>query len=461
MPRAGNRLGDILIDIGKLSETELTKALAIQKAEEVERRLGEILIEQGCITEEDLQQALHLQRTRMWEKKVPQVPQVTAHKPVNQIVASIINEALEREVSDIHIEPFPDRLRVRYRIDGVLHEMAQLPMDIHKELVARVRVMADLDIIQRGIPQDGSIVLDKHEFRVSIFPFIYGDKIVLRVLNPPATLAIEELGLQGRALDQYQQLIRRPSGLILATGPTGSGKTTTLTASLKTINSPQINISTVEDPPEYRIENINQTQVNPRKGIDFASALRYLFRQDPDVIMIGEIRDEETAQMATRAALTGHLVFSTLHSNSAVGTVPRLLNMGAEPYLLAATLRGVIAQRLVRKLCGSCKQQAQLEKWEQKIFEIHLRGAAESVKTIYRPIGCTQCSNRGYRGRTGIFELLVVNERIRDMIAERASDEKIIQEAINSGMTTLIGDGLRKVIGGITSMEEVLWHMGQ
>ncbi|MFQ5796196.1 MAG: GspE/PulE family protein [Candidatus Bipolaricaulia bacterium] len=549
MAKVGDRLGDILVDSGTLSETELNEALAIQETDKAGRLLGEVLVEEGFVSEEDLGQALYqqtgyeyiqladqeidnealamidegfarrkivvpiqkidnrlvvaignpshltiindlqtqtgmeieprvstpsevrqtieaaynqmrLKGLKVREERLPPLTQVTDDMPVSQIVEAIINEALRLEASDIHIEPLPDQLRVRYRIDGILYEVARFSMDIHNELVARVRITAGLDIpIEKGTPQDGSTRLGEYELRVSIFPFIYGESIVLRVLNPLIPFTIEELGLQGETLRQYQKLIHNPSGLILATGPTGSGKTTTLTASLKAISSPKLNIITIEDPPEYRIdENVKQAPVNRRKKIDFANALRYIFRQDPDVIMVGEIRDEETAQMATRASLTGHLVFSTLHTNSALGAVSRLLNMGVEPYLLAATLKGVVAQRLVRKLCSNCKQPVQPEEWEQMVFEDYLYEATEPVETVYRPVGCPRCSNRGYRGRTGIFELFVVDEWTRDMIVEGASDEEIAREAVKGGMATLIEDGLRKVISGITSLEEVLWH---
>ncbi|MFQ5795155.1 MAG: GspE/PulE family protein, partial [Candidatus Bipolaricaulia bacterium] len=453
--KIGNQL---MVAIGDPNDVTIIDDLRSQTGMKIKPRVS---------TPSEIKRKIETTYGRMWlrrpgvrKERIPPLTQVTDDMPVSQIVEAIINEALRREASDIHIEPLADQLQVRYRIDGVLQGVARFPMDIHKELVGRVRVMADLDIPEKETPQDGSIALEERELRVSIFPFIYGEKIVLRVLNPMITFSIEELGLQGETLHQYQQLIHDPSGLILATGPSGSGKTTTLTASLKAISSPKINITTIEDPPEYRIENVNQARVNSGKKIDFAHALRYLFRQDPDVIMVGEIRDEQTVQMAMRAALTGHLVFSTLHTHSALGAVSRLLNMGVELYLLAAALNGVIAQRLVRKLCSNCKQPVQPEEWERKILEAHLRGAVEPVGTIYRPVGCPRCSNRGYRGRTGIFELFVIDEWTRDMIVQGASDEEIAREAINSGMTTLIEDGLHKVISGITSLEEVLWHKG-
>nr|WP_204615448.1 ATPase, T2SS/T4P/T4SS family [Desulforadius tongensis] len=387
--------------------------------------------------------------------------QESEESPAVQLANMIISQAVAARASDVHIEPYENYCRVRFRIDGVLHDMMQPPRRMHAPLVSRIKVMANMDIADRRIPQDGRTTLKMEgrtiDIRVASLPTSYGERLTLRLLDRAnKIITLEELGVAPQVLDKYRQAINLPYGFILVTGPTGSGKSTTLYASLSALDKTEKNIITVEDPVEYRIDEINQVQINPKAGLTFASGLRSILRNDPDIIMVGEIRDRETAKIAVESAMTGHLVFSTLHTNDAAGTITRLTEMGIEPFLTASSLVCVLAQRLARVLCPNCKKPYELTRDQlQNIPDFPLSSGKEPVK-IYRPGGCMRCSYTGYRGRTGIYELLMVTENIQRLILERKSSKEIKKAAVAEGMVTLRQDGLEKVKQGITSLEEVM-----
>ena len=400
--------------------------------------------------------------------------------PIIRIVDTLIKHAMLQGASDIHIEPDEKEVRVRYRIDGILHDAMTLPRQVKEGIIARIKVLSNLKLDEHRVPQDGRFKIEKDgakmSFRVSILPIFDGEKIVMRLLDESSKgLTLESMGLGGQALEIIHREIRKPNGMILVTGPTGSGKTTTLYTIMDILNTSQVNISTVEDPVEYRMPRVNQTQIHPKVGLTFAAGLRSLLRQDPDIIMVGEIRDKETMEMAMHAAMTGHLVLSTLHTNSAAGTLPRLLDMGAEPFLAASTINVIIAQRLVRKLCSDCKKEYYLTEKELKVLgesydmESILKAvggrqaAGEIVKgkskweniKLYRPVGCEQC-NEGYRGRNGIYEVLGISEEIEKLISQASSTETIERKAREEGMLTMVEDGFAKAIMGLTSIEEIM-----
>lgn len=378
--------------------------------------------------------------------------------PVVKVVDRILIEAVEDSVSDIHIEPRENILSVRFRIDGILQEFTTYSKGMHPGIVSRIKILSSLDISERQKPQDGKIQskIDGREIdiRVSTLPTVYGEKVAMRLLSRSSVkVKIEDLGLSEKNLNAFQELIKEPYGMILITGPTGSGKTTTLYAAINEINSVEKNIITIEDPVEYQLPIINQVQVNLKKDLTFVNALRTILRQDPDIIMIGEIRDPETAAIAAESALTGHLVFSTLHTNDAPGSITRLTDMGVEPFLLAPSLLGIIAQRLVRKICPHCKDEYVPSQAE--LNAIGLSSPVENFK-FYRGTGCDKCKHTGYKGRTGIHELLVVDEKIRELITNRASVDTIREKAVKNGFKDMRFDGLRKVISGVISVEEFL-----
>jgi len=397
--------------------------------------------------------------------------------PVIRIVDTLLEYAIFENASDIHIEPTEKDTIVRYRIDGVLREVMTLPKSVQSGVTARIKILSNLKIDEHRLPQDGRFKTATEEqkvaFRVSILPVFDGEKIVLRLLNESAqVLTLEQLGLQKGAMEILERNIRKPHGMILVTGPTGSGKTTTLYTILNVLNTPEVNISTVEDPIEYRMPRVNQTQVSPKIGLTFAGGLRALLRQDPNIIMVGEIRDEETAEISTHAALTGHLVLSTLHTNDAVTTLPRLTEMHVPTFLIASTTNLVMAQRLVRKICSNCiesytltkKQISDLEKQIhfseilstlQKIEVIAKDQAAETL-LFYRGKGCKQCNLSGYRGRVGIYEVLEVTPPIAQLILDNASAAKLMAAALAQGMVTMLQDGFVKAKTGTTTIEEVL-----
>jgi len=383
--------------------------------------------------------------------------EIIEETPVIKLVNMIISRAVKDKASDIHIEPETDFVRIRYRIDGILYEVYKLPRNIMGLIISRLKVLASLDIAERRKPQDGriSLKIENHQidFRTSTFPTIHGENVVLRILDKSSFLLnLTELGFGENDLNKFNSLIRHPNGIILVTGPTGSGKTTTLYAALSTINSLETNIITVEDPVEYELPLIRQTQINPKAGLTFATGLRSILRQDPNVIMIGEIRDSETADIAIQSALTGHLVFSTLHTNDAAGALTRLIDMGIEPFLISSSIIGVLAQRLVRIICSKCKTEITPSPEILKSLALE----KETGIKFYQGKGCPQCKEKGYQGRIGMFELLVVNEEIRKLIISKASSDAIKQKAIASGMTTLKDDGIKKVKAGLTTLEEVI-----
>jgi len=379
---------------------------------------------------------------------------------VIQMVNLIINQAIQDRASDIHIEPFEKELRVRYRVDGVLHEVNAPPKRLHPAIISRIKILSDMDIAERRLPQDGRMRIRSAgrqiDLRVSTVPTLYGESAVLRILDKQtAMLGLQELGMFGDTFGRFRNLINEPHGIILVTGPTGSGKTTTLYAALNEIYTPEKKIITIEDPVEYQLPGINQIQVHPQINLTFANGLRHIVRQDPDIIMVGEIRDTETVEIAIHAALTGHLVFSTLHTNDAAGAISRLLDMGAEPYLVASSLIGSIAQRLVRLICPRCKQPT-----TGSPLELHQIGITEEMLNgghLYAGAGCPECRGVGFRGRSGLFEMLTVDDNIRQMIVNRAPSTEIRQYAQRSqGMRTLLQDGRRRVLAGETTVKEVL-----
>lgn len=376
--------------------------------------------------------------------------------PIIKLVNMLITRAVESRTSDIHIEPFENNVKVRNRIDGALIEVESFPKRIQAAVISRIKIMSRLNIAERRLPQDGRIRLRvsgrEIDLRVSTIPTIYGESIVMRILDRgSALIMLESLGFPEDTLRKYKKLITTPYGMLLVTGPTGSGKTTTLYASLNKINSVDKKIVTIEDPIEYQIQGINQIQVKPQIGLSFANGLRHIVRQDPDIIMVGEIRDMETAEIAIHSALTGHLVFSTLHTNDAPGAVTRLLDMGIEGFLVSSSLIGVLAQRLVRVICPKCKEPyVPTEELADRIDFLE-----KNVPTYYG-VGCDECRFTGYRGRTGIFELMVVNEEIRRLVLEKASSDNIRQRAVASGMRILKESGWQKVRQGVTTIEEVL-----
>ncbi len=376
--------------------------------------------------------------------------------PIIRLINAILGEAIKENASDIHLETFEKRLVVRFRVDGILREVLEPKRELAALLVSRIKVMARLDIAEKRIPQDGRISLRvagrEVDIRVSTLPSANGERVVLRLLDKQAgRLTLQHLGMSERDRHQLEDTVRRPHGILLVTGPTGSGKTTTLYASLVTLNDRTRNILTVEDPIEYHIEGIGQTQVNPKVDMTFARGLRAILRQDPDVVMVGEIRDQETAEIAVQASLTGHLVLSTLHTNSAIGAITRLVDMGVEPFLLSSSLLGVLAQRLVRVLCPHCK-----EAYRADAAECQLLGVpADEAPTLYRARGCGECHQQGYRGRTGIYELVVFDDHMRSLIHSVASEQEMIRHARLSS-PSIREDGRRKVLQGVTTVEEVL-----
>lgn len=390
--------------------------------------------------------------------------------PISKVVAVILRHAVEGGASDIHIEPTKDKLRIRFRTLGILHSSLILPLKVHPAVVARIKILSNMKIDETRVPQDGRFstkVDDKEiDFRVSTFPTTLGEKIAIRVLDPTTGVKnFNDLGLIGRNFDLVKEAIDKPYGLILVTGPTGCGKSTTLYTILRTLNNAEVNIMTLEDPVEYYIEGVNQSQVRAEIGYEFATGLRHMLRQDPDIIMVGEIRDEETATLAIHAALTGHLVLSTLHTNNATGVIPRLVDIGIKPYLIPPTLSVAIAQRLVRSLCPFCRKKTKASHEIETLILKEIETVPEALKKqlkivkplyIYQPQGCKKCNNEGYTGRSGVFEVLAMNNQLAEIILKDPSEITINQEARKQGMTTMKQDGILKALGGMTTIEEVL-----
>ncbi|WP_281173789.1 type II secretion system ATPase GspE [Deferrisoma camini] len=446
-------LHDLRVLFGRPLRAAVAPAAALEQAvnrvyEEGSDRAEEIMEELAEGSLEGLAQELEEPRDLL---------DAAEEAPVIRLVNGILFQAVKDRASDIHIEPFERELQIRYRIDGVLYPVLTPPKALQAPITSRVKVMAGLDIAEKRLPQDGRIrikIAGKDiDIRVSVLPTAHGERVVLRLLDKSAVLLdLEQLGLEGERLEAFKSLIRKPHGILLVTGPTGSGKTTTLYAALSRINSRDVNIITVEDPIEYQLQGIGQIQVNPKIDLTFAAGLRSILRQDPDVIMVGEIRDAETAEIAIQASLTGHLVFSTLHTNDAAGAMTRLVEMGVEPFLVASSILAVLAQRLVRVLCPACR-----EAYDPPPGALEELGLDPSFAgPLYRPVGCPECRHTGYRGRTGIYELLSVDDAVRQLVMQRANSVSIKEAGRRGGMITLREDGARKVAAGITSAEEVL-----
>jgi type II secretory ATPase GspE/PulE/Tfp pilus assembly ATPase PilB-like protein len=389
--------------------------------------------------------------------------------PASRIVSSLLKRAIRDKASDIHIEPFEDEVVVRFRIDGVLHKKVSLPKNIQQAIISRIKILSNLKIDEQRLPQDGRFSIQndsrKVDFRVSTMPIANGEKVVMRILDKlSGIISVDDLGFRKRDLDLVNQYCQKSHGMILVTGPTGSGKTTTLYALIDKIYSEGINIITLEDPIEYQIQGINQSQVNSEIDYTFASGLRSILRQDPDVVMIGEIRDNETAEMAVHAALTGHVVLSTLHTNDSSGALPRLIDMNIEPFLLNSSLNLVIAQRLARRICDSCKEEITPTPDQVKMIKEELDKLSKTEKAtigklkFFKGKGCKDCSETGYKGRIGLYEILEVNEKIKGFIAKESSSDDIKETAIKEGMSTMIQDGILKAIEGLTTIEEV-WRV--
>ena len=389
---------------------------------------------------------------------IDQLREMMDDAPVVRLVNLVIQQALRDKASDIHIQPEATRVRVRYRVDGILHDSMTVPKKAQAPLISRIKVMADLDIAEKRAPQDGRISLRvggaEYDFRVSTNPGVNGEKVVMRILDKKGVqVRLDQLGIPNVMMDDFDSLLQRSYGIITVTGPTGSGKSTTLYSVLNTLNSPEKNILTIEDPVEYQLPGLTQTQVNTRAKVTFARALRTFLRQDPDIILVGEIRDPETALIATEAALTGHLVFSTLHTNDAPTAVARMIEMGIEPFLVASAVVGVLAQRLVRVICADCKEAYTPP--VEAFRRLNLSMDLESV-TFYRGRGCERCRQTGYRGRIGVFELMLVSDHLRELILRKAPTHELRQAGLEAGMMTLKQDAMQKILEGITTMEEAL-----
>jgi type IV pilus assembly protein PilB len=388
-----------------------------------------------------------------------ELKELSESNPVKKLLNLVLLQAIRDKASDIHFEPFENEYKMRYRIDGVLYEMIPPPKYIAAALSSRIKVMADLDIAERRLPQDGRISLTVQgnpvDLRVSVLPTMFGESVVLRVLDrTQVSLDLEKLGFRRDDLRLVRQLIRKPNGIVICTGPTGSGKTTTLYSALKELNDVETKLITTEDPVEYDIDGIIQVQIKPAIGLTFARCLRSILRQDPDVILVGEIRDLETAEIAAQAALTGHIVFTTLHTNDAPSSIARLLDLGVEPFLITATLEGIVAQRLVRKICESCK--TAFEPSESQLVELSLTPEDVKGKKFYYGRGCSKCNNTGYRGRIAIFEIMTFNDEVRDLIMNQASTSILRAAAQKAGMKLLRDSGLAAIYDGITTIDEVV-----
>jgi type IV pilus assembly protein PilB len=382
--------------------------------------------------------------------------------PVVKLVNIVLTDAIKRGASDIHIEPYEKEYRVRYRIDGILYEMMHPPLKLKEAITSRVKIMARLDIAEKRLPQDGRIKIKTKisgknkdlDFRVSVLPTIFGEKIVMRLLDKDKLmLDMAKLGFEAEPLRRFEQAILKPYGMVLVTGPTGSGKTNTLYSALQRINTPEVNIMTAEDPVEFNLMGINQVQMKEQIGLNFAAALRSFLRQDPNIILVGEIRDFETAEVAIKAAMTGHLVLSTLHTNDAPSSINRLMNMGIEPFLVATSIHLIVAQRLVRRICSFCKEPTEAP--PAALLNVGFSEAESKTLKLFRGRGCERCSTTGYKGRVGLYEVMEVDDELRELILSGASAFELRQKAIQNGMTTLRGSGLQKIRDGMTTIEEV------
>lgn len=452
----------ILDDLRFMLDREVEAVVATEDSIEraIERYYGGRESEsiEEVLAQVDEEAGVELVESRM-EMDFEQLERDIHSKPVVRLLNLILLQAIKDRASDIHLEPFEDRFRVRYRVDGVLYEMTPPPLHLAPALISRVKVMANLDIAETRVPQDGRIELNiagrPIDLRVSTLPTAFGESVVMRVLDRTnVNLDLEQLGLRPDEIETVKKLVDRPHGIILVTGPTGSGKTTTLYSALNYANSPEIKILTAEDPVEYDLEGIVQVPVNEEIGVTFASLLRAFLRQDPDKILVGEIRDLETAEIAIQASLTGHVVFSTLHTNDAPSAVTRMTDLGVEPFLLSATLEAVIAQRLVRRICTKCR--VEYEPSEEELLELELRPEEVEGKKFYYGKGCGECNGIGYKGRTAIFEIMLMTEELKQLILENPPLDTLRQAARESGMRTLRDSGLLAIFDGVTTIEEVV-----
>lgn len=419
---------------------------------------------------ETLRTELEGEKVKTEPIKLAELARIVEEAPITKIVAVIIRHAVEGKASDIHIEPLREKSRTRFRVDGILHSSLFLPLKAHPSIVARVKILSNMRLDETRVPQDGrfstKIGGKDVDFRVSTYPTILGEKVAIRILDPSEGLKdVEKLGLVGRNLKVVREALKKTYGLIFITGPTGCGKTTTLYSMLSRLNKEGVNILTIEDPVEYFLEGVNQSQIRPEIGYDFASGMRHMVRQDPDIIMVGEVRDPDTASLAIHATLTGHVVLSTLHTTNALGVIPRLIEMGIEPYLVPPTVNIALAQRLVRILCLECKKKIRPKKEVKDAILKVIDSLPPVVKkevslpkpfVIYEGKGCKKCNQQGYAGRTGVFEVLQMTDELADIVMKEPSESRIREEAHRQGMTTMKQDGVLKVLKGITSLEEVL-----
>ncbi len=463
--KIGNRLTCAMADPWNVfaldevrSKTNLIVEPAVATEGEIKKAFNEYYGTSGSM--EDLIKSIDEEKLGVKDGKeidLKKLQGIVEEPLVIKLVNMIMMKAIQERASDIHIEPEEDSLKTRFRVDGMLHEISAPPKHLQSAIISRLKIMADLNIAERRVPQDGRFTIKMEgkqiDVRMSCVPTIYGENVVLRLLDAAsAVLSLEDLGFSKETLMKFDKLIHRPHGIILVTGPTGSGKTTTLYASLNKINTVEKNIITVEDPVEYKLPGIRQIQINNKVDLTFANGLRSILRQDPDVIMVGEMRDHETAEIAIQSALTGHLVFSTLHTNDAPGAVTRMIDMGVEPFLVSSSVIAVLAQRLVRTICPECK-----EKYTPTKEELEDLGADTPEKVeFYRGKGCPKCMSTGYKGRIGIYELMIPDEKIRNAVISKSSTDEIRNLALAAGMITLKGDGIRKIKEGLTTVEEVL-----
>jgi len=466
--KIGNRITCAMVDpwnIFAIDEirikTNLTVEPAIATEAEIKKSLDQYYGAKG--TMEDLLKTIDGDKLGLKQDKeidAKKLEGIVEEPVVIRLVNLIIMKAVQEKASDIHIEPEEEALKTRFRVDGMLHEVSSPPKYLQSAVTSRIKIMANLDIAERRKPQDGRFAIKAEgrevDVRVSCMPTVHGENVVLRLLDvTTALIGLKDMGFSKSVFDKFEKLIKRPHGIILVTGPTGSGKTTTLYASLDKINTVEKNIITIEDPVEYKLEGIRQIQINPKVDLTFANGLRSILRQDPDIIMVGEMRDSETAEIAIQAALTGHLVYSTLHTNDAAGAVTRMIDMGVEPYLVSSSVIGVLAQRLVRTICPSCKTEYTPTK--EELEDIGLSGGSQkSDIKFYRGKGCQKCMNTGYKGRIGIFELMQIDDDIRNLIIAKTPAEVIRKKALAQGMICLKDDGIGKVRSGRTTVEEVL-----
>jgi general secretion pathway protein E len=450
-------------DLSRLHALELAAGLHIRpvlaKEKEITARI-EALFAISYSTEASAGSAAREIQGAVDEEDVAHLRDMASEVPVIRLVNQLLVRALESRASDVHIEPFENQLKVRYRIDGILHEVEPPPRQLKAAVISRLKILAQLNIAERRLPQDGRIKIrlagKDVDLRIATVPTLYGESVVIRLLERAQIFTqMDTLGFPPTILQQFNEMISKPHGMMLVTGPTGSGKTTTLYGALQKINDPGKKIITIEDPVEYQLGGVNQIQVKPQIGLSFANGLRSIVRQDPDVIMVGEIRDAETAEIAVQAALTGHLVFSTLHTNDAAGAISRLLEMGVQDYLLSSSLLGVLAQRLVRRLCAGCRKEVRFNGFNGNETELTLHGV-EKLENVWDAVGCDRCSGTGYLGRVGIFELLTVTSEICKVIVQRADAGMIRSVAVRQGMRLLREDGWDKVRQGATTVAEVL-----